>query len=187
MRSQDGVEYSCTFSNGSTVDNSLEISKDIKIDTQTIVQRRLESLEPLKSRCLQATEGWWSYEYCHLKYIRQYRKASRSTAKTEGNYFLGKYTNSQNVVDTTLIEGSPNHLSQRWGGGTPCDGTKKPRTVEIQFHCSMQSLEKIRIIKEPAKCEYLVVITTPKLCQDITNEVDRSKEHSQIQCKKLLA
>ncbi|KAK9761104.1 Protein OS-9, variant 2 [Basidiobolus ranarum] len=140
MRSHDGVKYLCLITNEADSNTISETSKNTKLDKQAILQRGLELLEPLKTSCLYTTEGWWTYEYCHLSHIRQYRKVldhESTTYKSEDGFFLGRYgdknsEHTQKFAVTTLVEGSRNHLSQRWGGGSMCDITRRPRTVEIQ-------------------------------------------------------
>lgn len=58
------------------------------------------------------------------------------------------------------------YITQRWEGGTICDMTGKPRSVEVQFHCSTAGTDTIAFLREIAICEYLVVIHTPRLCAE---------------------
>ncbi|PLW22074.1 hypothetical protein PCANC_23403 [Puccinia coronata f. sp. avenae] len=58
------------------------------------------------------------------------------------------------------------YLVQRWDGGTICDMTGKPRSVEVQFHCSTLGSDHIALLRETSLCEYLLVIHTPRLCSE---------------------
>ncbi|KAA1090702.1 Protein OS-9 [Puccinia graminis f. sp. tritici] len=58
------------------------------------------------------------------------------------------------------------YLVQRWDGGTTCDMTGKPRSVEVQFHCSTLGSDHIALLRETSICEYLLVIHTPRLCSE---------------------
>lgn len=58
------------------------------------------------------------------------------------------------------------YLVQRWDGGTICDMTGKPRSVEVQYHCSTIATDHIALLRETSICEYLVVIHTPSLCSE---------------------
>lgn len=58
------------------------------------------------------------------------------------------------------------YLVQRWDGGTICDMTGKPRSVEVQFHCSTLASDHIALLRETSICEYLLVIHTPRLCSE---------------------
>ncbi|KAI5479070.1 misfolded glycoproteins degradation protein Yos9 [Pseudohyphozyma bogoriensis] len=56
------------------------------------------------------------------------------------------------------------YLVQQWEGGTICDKTGLPRTVEVQFHCNTQSTDRIALIRETSICNYVLLVHTPRLC-----------------------
>jgi protein OS-9 len=45
----------------------------VMMETQQLVKLKTpdELLQPLSEKCLFRQEGWWSYEFCHQKYVRQ--------------------------------------------------------------------------------------------------------------------
>ncbi|KAJ2080351.1 Protein OS-9 [Coemansia sp. RSA 988] len=160
-------------------------------ERQAIV-RGLELLTPLKDNCITYVSGWWTFEYCHGKTVRQYH---RMTPDQHGHiaeieYRLGEYSHRRHypalgpatddtdyirrdagysdVGRTTQIRriGRKRFLTQIWGGGTLCDITRQPREVEVQFHCDSNSPERITLVEEIATCQYVVVINTPRLCVD---------------------
>ena len=45
-------------------------------------------LKPLEGRCFYRIEGWWTYEFCHMKKIRQYHQEDK---KVTNEYNLGVY------------------------------------------------------------------------------------------------
>ena len=53
------------------------------------------------------------------------------------------------------------------GGGTWCELTKKNRRIEVQFQCDPSGGDRIAWIRETSTCSYLMVIHTPKLCNDL--------------------
>ncbi|ODN79542.1 hypothetical protein L202_03499 [Cryptococcus amylolentus CBS 6039] len=59
---------------------------------------------------------------------------------------------------------SSRYLIQRWSDGTRCDKTSRPRSTELQVHCSMTSSDTIYMIKEVAICQYVMIIHSPHLC-----------------------
>jgi hypothetical protein len=67
-------------------------------------------------------------------------------------------------VDTM---GEQRYLVQRLGGGTWCDLIKKNRKIEVQFQCDPSGADRIDWIKETSTCSYLIVVHTPKLCNDL--------------------
>ena len=56
-------------------------------------------LEPLNGVCLSRHEGWWSYEFCHNKHMRQFHlvqgtdQKGKTASKIEDEYLLGKVQN----------------------------------------------------------------------------------------------
>ncbi len=65
------------------------------------------------------------------------------------------------------IKGDQRYLIQRLGSGTICDLTGKERRIEIEYHCHPSSNgDRIAWIKEVTTCSYLMVVYTPRLCND---------------------
>lgn len=83
--------------------------------------------------------------------------------------------------------GESRYLVQKLSGGTKCDLTGKERRIEIQFHCNPQSSDKISLIKETATCAYLMVIQTPRLCNDVAFLPPQKDAPHAIQCSPVLA
>ncbi|CAJ0642445.1 8017_t:CDS:2 [Entrophospora sp. SA101] len=105
--------------------------------------------------------GWWTYEYCHMRHVKQFHQIIQAGSLIEDtsseSYFLGK------TLGTDLeVGGGKKFLVQRWSDGTTCDLTGNPRRVEIQFHCNPQNY--ISVVTEMYTCNYLVVIHTSYLC-----------------------
>lgn len=76
------------------------------------------------------------------------------------------------------------------GGGTWCELTKKNRRIEIQFQCDPNSGDRVAWIKEISTCSYLMVIHTPKLCNDLAfvpvKRVGEGEGVHEIVCQKVL-
>ena len=81
---------------------------------------------------------------------------------------------------------SSRYLSQKLSGGTTCDLTGSPRRVEIQFHCHPQSADRIGWIKEVATCSYLMVVYTPRLCNDVAFLPPREERAEGIVCREIV-
>ena len=84
-------------------------------------------------------------------------------------------------------KGESRYLVQRLGGGTKCDLTGKDRKIEVQFHCHPQSTDRIGWIKELATCTYLMVIYTPRLCNDVAFLPPQENDVHAIECREILA
>jgi protein OS-9 len=52
----------------------------------------------------------------------------------------------------------------RYGGGTVCDVTGQPRSLEVHFKCATDSLNVIASIKEKSTCKYVLNFYTPLIC-----------------------
>jgi len=81
---------------------------------------------------------------------------------------------------------SSRYLSQKLSGGTTCDLTGNPRWVEIQFHCHPQSADRIGWIKEVSTCNYLMVVYTPRLCNDVAFLPPREERAEAISCREVV-
>jgi len=146
-------------------------------------------LQPLSGTCLYHRQGWFTYSYCHNEEIRQFKELIQARPPTPGGYkpeedpeweayTLGRApATPEPGADLTIAEqaalaanlelartAGSRYLVQRWGDGTVCDKTGKPREVEVQFHCSMATTDTILFVKETKTCAYVLVIHTPRLC-----------------------
>ncbi|KAJ2358928.1 Protein OS-9 [Coemansia sp. RSA 2618] len=177
-----------------------------KKEAEQAIERGLELLQPLKSSCITYTTGWWTFEYCHERLVRQYHRMApdKHGHAAEIEYRLGEYTHRKqratldpadtsgqhtDVVRATQIRrlGRKQFLTQVWAGGTVCDITRQPREVEIQFHCDANSPERITMVEETAICQYVVVINTPRLCADPSFYDMAASEVYDIRCQQVVA
>ncbi|KAK4507814.1 hypothetical protein PRZ48_001549 [Zasmidium cellare] len=86
-----------------------------------------------------------------------------------------------------LVErGETRYLVQKLGGGTVCDLTGKERKIEVQFHCNPQSSDRISLIKETSTCAYLMVIQTPRLCNDVAFLPPQKDQANPVKCSPIL-
>ncbi|MCJ1287417.1 Protein OS-9 [Xylographa opegraphella] len=90
--------------------------------------------------------------------------------------------------DITQLQtkGDMRYLVQKLSGGTTCDLTGKDRKIEVQFHCHPQSTDRIGWIKEVATCSYLMVIYTPRLCNDVAFLPQKETNAHQIICQEIV-
>ncbi|KAH7145670.1 glucosidase II beta subunit-like protein-domain-containing protein, partial [Dactylonectria estremocensis] len=143
----------------------------------------------IEDSCLYFMSGWWSYSFCKNREIVQFHALpsvpNGQPPKRDPNtaaYVLGQtptipataaYQARQNGEDTPppaelQVKGEQRYLVQRLEGGTQCDLTGRDRTIEVQYHC-VPGLKNDRIgwIKEVTICAYLMVVNTPRLCNDV--------------------
>ncbi|PYI25955.1 protein OS-9 [Aspergillus indologenus CBS 114.80] len=103
----------------------------------------------------------------------------------------GESTHKKATASTTDVaelqtKGGSRYLVQRLDGGTRCDLTGRRRKIEVQFHCHPQSTDRIGWIKETATCSYLMIIYTPRLCNDAVFLPPQQEEIHEIECRQIL-
>jgi len=143
-------------------------------------------LAPIQGQCFQRVEGWWTYELCVGKHLRQFHqyKDGRTT-----EYILGEFDHQANrklheeadVLVTDRHTSRPYYL-QKYSDGTPCDlRSNHRRSAEVHFLCNPQATVSIHTatdaagspvtlpttllsITESPTCYYVVKVQSPLLC-----------------------
>ncbi|CAK1354417.1 Protein OS-9 [Cercospora beticola] len=93
---------------------------------------------------------------------------------------------SHNKHGELVQRGESRYLVQKLGGGTICDLTGKERKIEIQYFCNPASTDRIALIKETSTCAYLMVIQTPRLCNDVAFLPPQKDQPNPISCSPIL-
>ncbi|KAG0302357.1 Protein OS-9 [Dissophora globulifera] len=134
--------------------------QEIEEEERRSVKRGLELLEHLTGRCLKTNYGYWTYEYCHKKIIRQFHAADNikwEPVSEELTNVLGVYQpppagiQGQPNIDALAQHRTPasstgrtptstelgvsnerKYLVQQWKYGKVCDETGALRTIEVQ-------------------------------------------------------
>ncbi|KAF2756730.1 hypothetical protein EJ05DRAFT_75077 [Pseudovirgaria hyperparasitica] len=172
--------------------------------------RGWELLQGMQGDCIYHMSGWWSYSFCYNKEIKQFHHLPPSKGiplypPTEDpsvhSYVLGRFpqkggTEKRAQVDDikdepseekslTRLEtkGESRYMVQRLGDGTECDLTGKERRIEVQFHCHPSASDRIGMIKEVSTCSYLMVIQTPRLCNDVAFLPPQKDKPNTISCE----
>lgn len=171
--------------------------------------RGLELLKDMEGRCMYYSAGWWSYSFCYMNQVRQfhallpgngvpvYPPAEDPSTQT---YVLGRFRPSEKddneqtpkkstttEVSTLQTQGDSWYLKQYLEDGTMCDLTGKNRKIEVQFHCHPHSTDHIAWIKEVTTCTYLMVVYTPKLCNDVAFQPPREDKAQGITCREIIS
>ncbi len=179
--------------------------------------RGWELLKDMEGNCMYFISGWWSYSFCYNTAVTQFHslppgKGAPLYPPTEDpttpSYVLGKFSptqtpsrpqarldsgSSSNPIDTDpstpqlQARSGVRYLVQKLQGGTTCDLTGRDRKVEVQFHCHPQSADRIGWIKEVSTCSYLMVIYTPRLCNDVAFLPPRENKANPITCREIVA
>ncbi|KAK3059181.1 Protein OS-9 [Extremus antarcticus] len=176
-------------------------------------ERGWELLSGMQGQCVYFISGWWSYKFCYNDGVRQFHQLPPSRGVpvyppvedpgVEG-YTLGMPSGEtkQTATDTgtdvghaskvpatgELVQrGETRYLVQRLSGGTKCDLTGRDRKVEVQFHCSTSPpTDRISLIKETSTCAYLMVVQTPRLCNDVAFLPPQKDSPNSISCTPIL-
>ncbi|TVY82206.1 Protein OS-9-like protein [Lachnellula suecica] len=170
--------------------------------------RGWELLQALEGDCLYYISGWWSYAFCYNADITQFhqlppqpgkplvppirdRKRSskvkgRGGSKEDewGNRIDAPKGQKAEPPKTELqVKGDSRYLVQTMEGGTTCDLTGKPRRVEVQYHCNPHVTDRVGYIKEVTTCSYLMVVYTPRLCNDVAFLPPKENKAHPIVCR----
>ncbi|KAH7914997.1 hypothetical protein BJ138DRAFT_1098249 [Hygrophoropsis aurantiaca] len=182
------------------------------VDPDTALGHSWSLLQPLSGRCLYHRQTWFTYSYCHNQEIKQFRELPRTQPHPPGGYepvedpdwesfTLGRAPPAADVgADVAIAEHNAQavnlevargpgsrYLVQRWGDGTFCEKTNKPREVEVQFHCSMTMTDSILLVREAKTCSYVLVVQTPRLCGEpgFKSRLE-SRDESLIRCRQIV-
>ncbi|RGP63613.1 os-9 [Fusarium longipes] len=164
-----------------------------------------ELLSELEDSCLYFMSGWWSYSFCNNREIIQFHALpsipNGQPPKPDPHtpdYTLGKVPaipanaahqakmNGQEAPPPAelQVKGDQRYLVQRLEGGTICDLTGRERTIEVQYHCVPgMKADRIGWIKEVTICAYLMVVNTPRLCNDVAFLPPEETRANPIRCK----
>jgi hypothetical protein len=144
--------------------------------------------ELLGGACTMSGKGWWVYEACWGRQIRQYHQDANDKIETEYALGLGPSHQIKKGATKDLTFGeSPlygMYASAMYFNGTECDLTKEPRETEVRVACPGEDAESplaMTEISETATCKYLVVIQSLKACE-VPQLQKETKRTQQITC-----
>lgn len=128
--------------------------------------------------CLTGGTGWWKYEFCYGKYVKQFH-VDKLGGKT--TIMLGTFKEEDHKeYIKNHPEKRPKPKEQRkqiihfYSEGSMCDKTTKPRQVEVVLKCleNAQSQSAVSLyLLEPTVCNYVLGVESPLIC-NILDRVD---------------
>lgn len=128
--------------------------------------------------CLTGGTGWWKYEFCYGKYVKQFH-VDKLGSKTQ--IMLGKFKEEDHKEFLkNHPEKRPKSKEQRkqiihfYSEGSTCDKSGKPRQVEVVLKCleNAQSQSAVSLyLLEPTICNYVLGVESPLIC-NILDRVD---------------
>eukprot|EP00735_Rhodelphis_limneticus_P013991 TRINITY_DN7965_c0_g1::TRINITY_DN7965_c0_g1_i1::g.15549::m.15549 TRINITY_DN7965_c0_g1::TRINITY_DN7965_c0_g1_i1::g.15549 ORF type:complete len:298 (+),score=40.37,sp/Q67WM9/OS9_ORYSJ/33.49/1e-29,PRKCSH/PF07915.8/4.6e-17,PRKCSH/PF07915.8/5.7e+03,PRKCSH_1/PF13015.1/3.1e-06 TRINITY_DN7965_c0_g1_i1:40-894(+) len=157
MSKPTGEKYRCEIPQllGENEDSKSDSSTQVKVET---------FLNKLNDLCFYKTEGWWTYEFCYKKHLRQFHQES-DTVMME--FSLGHYDKKSDQKQVVESETNPSksYYTQTYSDGTMCDLNRQFRQTQVRFLCNPQGTDHIIAIREPSTCQYEMSFGTPHICQ----------------------
>ena len=209
-----GSQYFCTIPIVNPADHNETQEETSEAEQQQEMARAADRGRELLNgmegkQCLFYSTGWWTYSFCYNSQVRQFHALSPGQTggrvwppqedPTAPAFVLGhfdqKTTKEPSAPGKQLqhtdvaelqVKSQTSYLVQRLDGGTPCDLTGKKRNVEVQFHCNPQLTDRIGWIKETATCSYLMVVYTPRLCNDVAFLPPKETRAHTISCQEIV-
>ncbi|XP_038710149.1 protein OS-9 homolog isoform X1 [Tripterygium wilfordii] len=198
MPNKDGQKYICFLPRDEKVKSIKPISQlntsSMIVETEKRIKLKTpdELLEILKDRCFIRQEGWWSYEFCYQKKLRQLHIEDDKAVQ---EFVLGVFDEeataafNQNLSDISTLkdprskDASQRYHAHQYTNGTICDLTNQPRETEVRFVCS-EPRAMISSITELSTCKYALTVQSPMLCKHPLFQEERPVSHT-IDCNVL--
>ncbi|XP_071947348.1 protein OS-9-like [Antedon mediterranea] len=161
VNSKFGQSYECQLPDLSDFEKSQEeerVASEIGIS---------ELLKPMEDApCIKMTQGWWSYEFCYGKDVKQYHMENDLI---QGEIiYLGHYESQMDWSNSTHKDAKRHKLnryhSHTYVNGTECDLNGKARMAEVRFVCSEGEGDAVIRVNEPESCVYIVTVQTTRIC-----------------------
>ncbi|CAH1764884.1 7729_t:CDS:10 [Entrophospora sp. SA101] len=120
----------------------------------------------LDGECFTYNSGEYTYTVCMLESVKQKSNNDHSSSSL-GNFI--KWNGAESKDDPKY------YMKQLYDNGTRCWNGPN-RSAKIHFECGKDN--EILSVAEPAKCEYLIKMTTPAVCHKI--DIQNNKLHEEL-------
>lgn len=128
--------------------------------------------------CLTGGTGWWKYEFCYGKYVRQFHvdKFGSKTAIQLGVFDEKAHKEflKNNPKKRPMPKGQRKQITHFYNGGSTCDKTGQQRQTEVVLKCLENAPSRSTVslyLLEPNVCSYILGVESPLIC-DIIDKVD---------------
>ncbi|BFZ53676.1 Protein OS-9 [Savitreella phatthalungensis] len=182
----------------------IEREQEVKNESSRATERGLELLRGMEGTCLYWIAGWWTYRFCYDDGITQFHALPPSPDRplfppaedpSAGSFDLGSKRKTRvgdgNVpisaqrsfaLSGGVATSGSKSLVVEYEGGTYCPITSSQRKTEVQFRCSPDTNDRIGLVKEVATCQYLMLIQTPRLCNDLAFTTQNDEKSHKVTC-----
>lgn len=119
--------------------------------------------------------GWWKYEFCYGRYVRQFHNDKNGETSIILGFFdeaLHKKWLDEN--ESKKPKPTRTHLSHFYQGGNLCEKTGQKRQTEVKLKCMDGSNSPTAVslyLMEPQTCQYVLGVESPLIC-DILQRAD---------------
>nr|XP_002732136.1 PREDICTED: protein OS-9-like [Saccoglossus kowalevskii] len=163
MKSKYGQQYECKLPD---MEDHEKEQEEEKLASEIGIS---ELLKPMEAQpCLIKTKGWWTYEFCYRKTIRQYHMDDGNIIGdviSLGNYHSEMDWSTNSNSSETKRHKINRYHSHLYKNGSVCDLTQRQRESEVRFMCDEVGLDTIHRVDEPSSCMYLITIHTNRVCK----------------------
>lgn len=121
----------------------------------------------MDGECVVASAGWWTYEVCYKKEVRQFHQEPDGTRPSD--WSMGKFVapgDSQSLAGAEVPAMYETDVAHYFAGGQHCDENGELRSSKVVYTCckSRPSAASVDKIDEPTLCSYLISVCVPELC-----------------------
>jgi len=146
-----------------------------------------EAMLRMDGKCVYRIEGWWQYELCFGRHLRQFHLEGD---KVVAEYVLGRRERATPAKELNAVKreevSQVAYSSSTYRNGTSCDLTDKFRETEVRVVCLKGAVTVLLKIQEVATCRYIATVGTPFLCGQ-EGFVAKKKVVRRIACSPLKA
>eukprot|EP00672_Neobodo_designis_P022336 CAMPEP_0174851382 /NCGR_PEP_ID=MMETSP1114-20130205/23164_1 /TAXON_ID=312471 /ORGANISM="Neobodo designis, Strain CCAP 1951/1" /LENGTH=211 /DNA_ID=CAMNT_0016085917 /DNA_START=1 /DNA_END=633 /DNA_ORIENTATION=- len=163
MTAANGTRYDCAIANaGGTSAAEIRAARAKLVGTTLPAATRDKVHKMLEGTCVMSGKGWWVYEACWGRQVRQYHQGANDKIETEYALGLGPSHGIEKGATRELEFGeSPlygMYASATYYNGTECDLTGEQRETELRITCASDDAESplgLSDAAEPSTCKYL--------------------------------
>ncbi|ODQ81517.1 hypothetical protein BABINDRAFT_6205 [Babjeviella inositovora NRRL Y-12698] len=181
------TQYICSVPYYALPQVSTSSENRIEVDTETLASA-VAIIEKALDSCLYYSTGWWTYAFCYGKEVVQFHEdlevAKTGVPKPDPTlpiYYLARF---QDESDFSIEQDrTSKYISQSVGGGTKCDMTLTPRTIDVKYFCDPRiGRLSVESVAEVRTCQYEAEINIPGLCDTKLAIQDSTADRLDIVC-----